>query len=66
MPGAGFSIFVLVALHLGGCSLIVDFDRSLLSDGGVDAGLDAEVEASSETPVDDRVDAASDEAPVGR
>ena len=60
MPASGFPIIVLVALQLGGCSLVVDFDRSLLSDGGADAGLDAEVEASSETPVDDRVDAASD------
>ena len=34
---------VFLAVFLGGCSLVVDFDRSLLVDAGVDAGLDAGV-----------------------
>jgi hypothetical protein len=32
-------LMLVAALALGGCSLVVDFDRSLLVDGGVDAGL---------------------------
>jgi len=66
MPGAKFTIIVLVALQVAGCSLVVDFDRSLLSDGGMDAAVDAEVEASSEAPVDDRLESAPDEAVQGR
>ena len=30
---------LLLLLFLGGCSLIVDFDRSLLRDGGMDGSL---------------------------
>jgi hypothetical protein len=48
-------LFVFVAL--GGCSLIVDFDRSLLvdagTDGGADASVDAAVDAGDDAAVDD-------------
>jgi len=33
-----------IAVCMGGCSLLVDFDRSLLVDAGVDAGVDASVD----------------------
>ena len=66
MAGAKFPLVVLVALQLGGCSLVVDFDRSLLNDGGADAGVDAEVEAGSEAMVDEPVEAAPDEVAQGR
>ena len=37
------TLLLFASLLLGGCSLIVDFDRSLLVDGGPDASLDAGV-----------------------
>ncbi len=38
-------LLLSTSFGLGGCSLVVDFDRSLLLDGGADAGDDASVEA---------------------
>jgi len=38
----------VLALVVSGCSLVVDFDRSLLVDAGVDTAPDASVDASSE------------------
>jgi hypothetical protein len=32
------SLWILAALVMAGCSLVVDFDRSLLVDAGADAG----------------------------
>jgi hypothetical protein len=48
-----FTALVFVAaLSLGGCSLVVDFDRSLLVDAGVDGGTpDASVDGSTEASV---------------
>jgi hypothetical protein len=37
---------LIVAVFVGGCSLVVDFDRSLLLDGGTDGGSDAQVDAA--------------------
>lgn len=34
---------MIIAMCLGGCSAIVDFDRSRLVDAGADAGADAGV-----------------------
>ena len=39
-----FVIAAVVAVFIVGCSLVVDFDRSLLIDGGVDGGVDAGVD----------------------
>jgi len=41
-----------LALALSACSLVVDFDRSLLLDAGVDAGPDAASDAGDEEVVD--------------
>ncbi|MBW1760113.1 MAG: hypothetical protein JRG67_03570 [Deltaproteobacteria bacterium] len=41
-----------VAFVVSGCSLVVDFDRSLLVDAGVDAAPDASVDAGGEEPAD--------------
>ena len=41
-----------LALLVSGCSLVVDFDRSLLVDAGVDAAPDASLDASSEEEAD--------------
>lgn len=65
MARFGFTVTiasVLLAASAGGCSLVVDFDRSLLLDsgidGGVDAGADAAVDAEQGAAVDASVDAA--------
>ena len=42
----------VLALVVSGCSLVVDFDRSLLVDAGVDAAPDASLDASSEQAAD--------------
>jgi len=42
----------VLALVVSGCSLVVDFDRSLLVDAGVDAAPDASVDAGGEEPAD--------------
>ena len=54
------SVSLLVVLGLSGCSLVVDFDRSLLFDGGLDGGTDASVDVGSDAPVDDGDDPAPD------
>jgi hypothetical protein len=36
-------LWTILAMCLGGCSAIVDFDRSRLVDAGTDAGADAGV-----------------------
>jgi len=41
-----------LALLVSGCSLVVDFDRSLLVDAGVDAAPEASVDTSSEQAPD--------------
>jgi hypothetical protein len=38
----------VLSLVASGCSLVVDFDRSLLVDAGVDAAPDASLDAGSE------------------
>jgi hypothetical protein len=38
------SLLIAVVPLIGGCSLVVDFDRSLLLDGGPDGGIDASIE----------------------
>ena len=48
------TLFFLVVLGLGGCSAIVEFDRSRLVDAGSDAGADSgitdeEEDAGAET-----------------
>lgn len=44
-----FAILLLTALGLGGCSLVVDFDRSLLVDAGTDGGaIEGSVDAGSQ------------------
>ena len=46
---ATWTIFLASAFGLGGCSLVVEFDRSLLVDAGTDAGvIDASVDAGSD------------------
>ena len=43
---ARFAILLVTTLVLGGCSLVVDFDRSLLVDAGTDGGaIDASLDA---------------------
>jgi hypothetical protein len=41
-----------IAVLIGGCSLLVDFDRSLLVDAGVDAGPDANVSTGQDAGAD--------------
>ena len=52
MTRAPFSLIVLAALAFGGCSLVVDFDRSLLPDGGTDAGIDPSIDAEVEEGIE--------------
>ena len=52
-----FFLGALLSVLIGGCSLLVDFDRSLLVDAGVDAGVDAAVDASIDVGEDAAVDA---------
>jgi len=51
---------LVASLGLGGCSLVVDFDRSLLVDAGVDGGF---ADASIEGLVDAGGDMVVDPAP---
>jgi hypothetical protein len=37
-PRYRFVLLTIASLAMAGCSLVVDFDRSLLVDAGVDAG----------------------------
>lgn len=53
-------LIVVAAVGFGGCSLVVDFDRSLLLDGGPDGGVDAAVEAAIDGEVDAGDNAAVD------
>jgi len=46
-----FAVTAIAAL-IGGCSLLVDFDRSLLVDAGVDAGPDANVSTGEDAGAD--------------
>jgi len=41
-----------IAVLIGGCSLLVDFDRSLLVDAGVDSGPDANVSTGEDAGAD--------------
>lgn len=50
-------IGVLLAIFVGGCSLVVDFDRSLLLDSGVDAGIDGGVDQAPSAEVNSSEDA---------
>lgn len=45
-------VTAVVAVFLGGCSLVVDFDRALLIDAGVDAGVDGGADAGLDAAVD--------------
>jgi hypothetical protein len=60
MVRAPFSLIVLAALVFGGCSLVVDFDRSLLQDDGTDAGIDAGVDASIDAEVEEGSESVND------
>ena len=54
---------VWFALSVGGCQLVVNFDRSLLEDAGADAGIDAGdagPDASSDAGPDGASDSGSD------
>lgn len=59
----GFTLAVaasLVAVLMGGCSLIVDFDRNLIDagvDGGVDAGPDGAIDVQENAAADASSDA---------
>jgi hypothetical protein len=57
MVRARFPLVLLIALGLGGCSLVVDFDPALLRDGGADTGIDASVDGGSDAAVDGGQDA---------
>ena len=47
-----FLLAMGLALVVSGCSLVVDFDRSLLVDAGVDASPDASIDSGSEETAD--------------
>jgi hypothetical protein len=55
-----FSLTLIAAIGLGACSLVVDFDRSLLRDGGADGAVDASVDAGADGAVDGEENAAAD------
>jgi hypothetical protein len=63
MARFGFTLRVaafLLAVLMGGCSLIVDFDRGLIDsgmDGGVDAGPDGVVDVEENAAADASSDA---------
>ena len=50
----------LALLTLGGCSLVVDFDRSLLVDAGADGGVDAGAAAAADVSADAGDDVSSE------
>jgi hypothetical protein len=52
-----YVVTAVIAVFIGGCSLVVDFDRALLVDGGVDAGADAAVDAGPDAAVEAGVEA---------
>jgi len=52
----------VIAVCMGGCSLLVDFDRNLLVDAGVDAGVDASVDASVDVGPDEMAELGEDAA----
>ena len=49
--------FVACSLVLGGCELLVDFDRSRIVDGGPDASMDAETDVADGGDTEDAADA---------
>ena len=53
-------IFAAAAVFVGGCSLVVDFDRSLLADAGIDGGSDAGLD-----PAFDNAELAAHEVDAG-
>jgi hypothetical protein len=57
-----FRLFAVsaIAVCMGGCSLLVDFDRSLLVDAGVDAGVDASADLGPDEMAEVGDDAAVD------
>ncbi len=72
MARYGFAINAMGALLFivaGGCSLVIDFDRSLLLDSGVDGGVDSGSTVSLSSANEERVelgrDAAVDELEEG-
>ena len=46
-------LLLIGMLTASGCSLVVDFDRSLLIDAGTDGGVDASVEAGAGEAAED-------------
>jgi hypothetical protein len=46
------SVILAATASMGGCSLVVDFDRSLLVDAGADAALDADVDSATDADAD--------------
>lgn len=72
MARFGFTISaapIMLVILLGGCSLVVDFDRSLLLDAGVDgsvdSGLSAALSSVDDAQGDAERDASLDEAKDG-
>lgn len=53
-------VATFLAVFLGGCSLIVDFDRSLLVDASADASLDGGFDAGLDPGPDAGVDAGAE------
>lgn len=53
------SLLLIVAALVGGCSLVVEFDRSLLLDGGIDGGVDAGVDGAADSGDAGAVDGAA-------
>lgn len=55
--GSTFTVIgMLLAIFVGGCSLVVDFDRSLLLDSGVDAGIDGGADQATSAEVNSSED----------
>ncbi len=53
--GPSFTVAsLLLAVLVGGCSLVVDFDRSLLLDAGLDGGVEAGAGAADAALVDSK------------
>jgi len=52
-----FLVVTVIEVSIGGCSLVVDFDRSLLVDAAVDASFDGGVDAAVDAGTDAEADA---------
>ena len=52
-------VATVIAVVVGGCSLVVEFDRALLVDAAVDGGVDAGLEGAPDAGPDSSVDASA-------